>query len=184
MPKSFVKVEQEECDQIWWNFATETKFKKVFGHFLSNYLVFGIIVNIFRQMFYSFGQFFINLNDGGQVAEWIMSMWSKTVKSNLFPGFFCHEPWRAWHGNIAKISRRSRDSNFVSKIRCLVSANTNKKCWGWLFDYWSKLVKVQNLPFTFQSIELGSPAAALTVENYPCSEENRGNNLLYLQLNW
>ena len=57
-----LNVVSNQCDQIWRNFATYAKFKKVFGHFLSHYLIFGEIVNLLWQIFYYFGQILIVLN--------------------------------------------------------------------------------------------------------------------------
>ena len=55
---------------VWPDLAKFRHFgKKInfFGHFLSNYLVFGKIVNLLWQIFYTFGQIFIVLN--GQIFK-------------------------------------------------------------------------------------------------------------------
>ena len=48
-------------------FCHLVRISKSFGHFLSNYLVFGKIVNLLWQIFYTFGQIFIVLN--GQILK-------------------------------------------------------------------------------------------------------------------
>ena len=48
-------------------FRNLDKILESFGHFLSNYLVFGKIVNLLWQLFYTFGQIFIVQN--GQILK-------------------------------------------------------------------------------------------------------------------
>ena len=55
-------------------FRNLDKILESFGHFLSNYLVFGKIVNLLQQIFYTFGQIFIVLYD--QILKNNISIWS------------------------------------------------------------------------------------------------------------
>ena len=65
-------------------FATWAKFEKS-GHFLSNYFVFGTIVNLLRQIFYTIGQTFIVLN--GQ----ILNKWSSHLVTLDGAYFTCNQ---------------------------------------------------------------------------------------------
>ena len=74
-----------QCDQILRYFATQATFYKAFGHFLSNYLVFGKIVNLLWQIFYSFGQFFIV--QYGQILKNNIAIWSHCESTSIISVF-------------------------------------------------------------------------------------------------
>ena len=70
---------QNQCDQIWQNFARFGRIFKVLGNFGGNYLLFGKILELLWQVLRNTGRIYVHVN--GQMLKNNLAIWSHCPQS-------------------------------------------------------------------------------------------------------